>query len=189
MENDLEILCIYQSDDGRQVYYNTLVKKMDSMEMEDYEPEKFWQTFGGISISVNGYCTILQSTGFYNMVKITNFLLQSLFIIKGKISNRFDINETNPNSVILETTNNEVLKFEKFQKQVELSFQPFTVKSFRDRGDRYFDNVLFKSEDWFNAAYLALDEYFQILFEVASINSKNPFTKNLMSYYHTWKSI
>jgi len=190
MSKEIQIMCIYRSDVGREVEYYYLSNKTELMDEADYLPAKFWQTMGGISIIINKYNTIFSSTDFYNIVKINTFLLHTLYWLKEKESSWFDVDDDYNNDVVVYTGTNDLLKLsEKNQDELVLSFTPVKDKQATDRTDRYFSNETFTKEAWYNAAHLALSEYFSILQEVVKRDPSHPSSKIMLEYYNVWSSL
>src|ERR1700754_2985940 len=111
MDNDkkLEVLLIYRSNEGKEIMLYDIDNTVDVMDEIHYMPSGFWNCSGGLSICINGYCTIFNSCSFYNLVKVTNFLINSLYLVKGLKSERFDTVDFNVDGLKINTLNNEQL--------------------------------------------------------------------------------
>lgn len=84
MNNEIKVLLFYLSAQGREVYVSDILNGHHAMDSEDYEVENFWNAFGGIEIVIDEYCTILHVSDFEFLIKVTNFLLNSLLLVKGR---------------------------------------------------------------------------------------------------------
>jgi len=186
----IEIFTIYRSNEGRETSFYNIVNSKDVIDDEHYEPSKFWNCMGGLSVCINQYQTVFCSTNFYNLVKATSFLIHSLYWIKNRRSDWFDIDDDYPNDIILRTTSNEIIRLANHNEEaLSLSFTSSEVNHVRQRGDRYFESVLIKKEGWYAAAKLALEEYFEVLLRVVKNSSGDSTSRTMMSYYDVWKNL
>ena len=102
--DELEVCLSYYSKGGKEVQLFDLLYRHDAMDLHAYVPINFWCSMGGIEIVINGYLTIFHSCNFYVFVKITNFLIHSVYWVKGvSSSDWYDIDDEYPNDVVLRT--------------------------------------------------------------------------------------
>jgi hypothetical protein len=190
MKKDLEIICLYRSNQGRETTYNAIVSGGDVMDLEDYEAENFWQTMGGIEITKDGYKTIFNSTNFYNIVKPINFILHSLYKIRNVTCDWFDEDETDPSQITVQTVTNEVLKLKLLENNtLSLSYLPLFDEANCKRGKHYFVDEIIHIETWIKPAEIALKEYFEILSKVIKESSENNTVKIMKDYLGVYKNI
>ncbi len=183
----LEIVCIHRARTGREVNYHALVTGEDCMDPEDYEPDNFWQTMGGFSITRNGYQTIFSSTSFYNVVKCISFLLHSLYWLKGVRSDWFDDPEEHPGDVVVSTQDGMLRLSMAGGERVALSYTPDDRNSNPQRGQRYFYEEAFDKQVWATEVQKALEEYFTILSFVLDKADTDDGVEVLRSYRDVWK--
>ncbi|MBK8671492.1 MAG: hypothetical protein IPN93_00430 [Bacteroidetes bacterium] len=190
MKKDLEIICLYRSNQGREVNYNTLVSGIDVMDLEDYVAENFWQTMGGLEITKDGNKTIFKSTDFYNIVKPINFILHSLYKIRNINCDWFDNDESDPSQIILQTAANDILKLKLLEKNtLSLSYLPLTKETKYKRGKHYFADEIISIETWVIEAEMALKEYFETLSKVTRESDENNTVKIMKEYLDVFKNI
>lgn len=186
----IEIFTIYRSNEGRETSFFNIVNSKDLMDDEHYEPSNFWNCMGGLSICINQYQTVFCSTNFYNLVKATSFLIHSLYWIKSRRSDWFDIDDDYPHNVIVRITSTEILMLRQIdERELFLSFFSSERNHVRQRGDRYFENIAINKNDWYNASMIALSEYFTMLVKVVQNNPTDDTCKIMMSYYDVWRDI
>ncbi|MBK7640168.1 MAG: hypothetical protein IPJ22_09025 [Bacteroidetes bacterium] len=156
MKKDLEIICLYRSNQGREVNYNTLVSGIDVMDLEDYVAENFWQTMGGLEITKDGNKTIFKSTDFYNIVKPINFILHSLYKIRNINCDWFD-NDADQQIILKPAI---FLKLKLLEKNtLSLSYLPLTKETKYKRGKHYFADEIISIETWVIEAKNILKHY------------------------------
>jgi hypothetical protein len=176
---------------GREASFFDLAQRKDGMDLEHYTPYGFWGIGGGMEIVTNDYHSIFRSTDFHYLVKVTNFLINSIYWIHGKRCDRFDIDDDYPNDVVLRTTGNKEIRLtnNNTDSEVQLSFT-LQGKSFNyERGIRYFEGVTISKVEWTNAVTLALNEYFEVLIRVIDDNADDQTSKVMLGYYDVWKNI
>jgi hypothetical protein len=183
MNRDLEIMCVYRSNQGREITYNAILSKEDVMDSGDYEAEYFWQTMGGFMITKDGYKTILYSTEFYNIVKPINFLLHSLYKIKNVKSDWFDDKKVMSGEIEIFTVSNDILKLKILDRNnISLSYLPLHDNERNRRGKHYFHEEKINTDSWIRETEIALSEYFNILSDLTKARSENS-TVNIMKEY------
>jgi len=191
MKQDLEIICLYRSNQGRDVTYNAIVSGTDAMDLEDYEADNFWQTMGGIEITKDGYKTIFNSTDFYYVVKPVSFILHSLYKIRNITCDWFDDNdETDPSQITVQTVANEVLKLKLLKNNtLSLSYLPLDNETKHKRGKHYFIDEVINIETWVIQAEMALNEYFEILSKVIRESVENNTVRIMKEYLNIYQNI
>ncbi len=189
--NKLEIFFLYCSNSrGEDISFTEIVQQKNILDGEDIEPSNFWGISGGVQILVNNYNTVFRSVNFHYLVKATNFLIHSLYWIKGIQNDRFDSDDDYPNDVVVRTTSNELLRLRSnSEKEVVLSFSHSERNHIWQRGDRYFENIIINKDDWYNASKLALSEYFEVLLRAVQSNPNDSTSKTMMGYYEGWRNI
>ena len=187
----VEIFILYDYDAmSSEVTFLEIANHTIGLDHEDYKPVNFWDITGGLQIAVNHYLLLFHSANFYNVVKITNFLIQTLYWIKSEKCERFWLGEYFPVDIAIDTTNEESLRLEKFEDDLMLSFTHIEKGYKRKRGDRYFEKIIIKKNDWVLAANLALDDYFKVLREIVNGGEKDDETSLIMTdYYAVWKYV
>ena len=188
-DQNLEINVLYWSSDGRETSFTAIADGSDYMDEENYEPKAFWSVMGGFQVTLEGYKMIFSSSDFHYMVKATSFLIHSLYLIAGMTSDWFDSEDIFEDKVTLKSTGDNLICLKKMNGGMILfSFEPKEVRP-RKRGDRFFDGVALKEEEWFKEADIALQEYFEILLRVANDHEDNETSRIMLSYYGVWKAI
>ncbi len=190
MTNNLEINILYWSSKGREVPFRFIINHTDTMDFDDYEAKTFWHLIGGFEVTLEGCKTIFHSSDFHYLVKATSFLIHSMYWIKGKESDWFDKDDTYPNDVIIKSTSNNLISLTNLSPE-ELSFSYTTNKEneIHNRGDRFFKNIRLNKQEWYEASNKALEEYFEILKQIADKQHDDPTSKIMMKYYRIWKNI
>jgi len=190
-QHPLEITLLYYSNEGREVSFTDLANDRDRMDASHYEPSAFWNISGGFEVTLNGHATIFHSCNFYCLVKATSFLIHSLYWIKGKTSDWFDVDDDFPNDVLIHPTPGTLLRLKK-ANTTDLSFSYLpTDKTYEPkRGDRYFSDINFNSAAWFEQTNLALSEYFNILkLVLAERNKSDRLVETMTAYLKVWQNI
>lgn len=190
MKTDLEIICLYRSNQGRETTYNAIIAGEDSMDLEDYEPETFWQSMGGIEITKDGYKTIFSCTNFYNIVEPINFILHSLYKIRNISCDWFDEDETDPSQITIHTLSNEVLKLKLLEDNtLSLSYLPTIDKAKYKRGKHYFVDEVINIETWVIQVEIALNEYFKTLSRVVNASEVNNTVRIMRDYLGIYRNV
>jgi hypothetical protein len=186
MNRNLKIICIYRADTGREIGFNHIPKN-DTVEQEDYDLNKFWNTMGGFSVTKDGYYNIFYSTNFYVGIQSITFLLQSLYWIKGEFCDWFDYE--NPNSITLKTMNNEIVELSNYDNEnIQMSYLR-TNESRINRDNNYFESEIFNKNVWFEETMTALDEYFLFFIELLQNTKIDDETEKMREFYDIWLKI
>jgi len=190
-KKELEVILLYRSNEGNEMTFNDIVNSVDTMDENHYEPVGFWNCSGGLSICVNEYQLIFHSCNFYNLIKVTNFLMQSFCLIKGKTLNRFDAIDFYSEGLVLNTLRNEALILKGIDdEQISLSFKSSIPNHQRRRGERYFENIVFEKKRWVEEGQIAFKEFFDVLLRIVDINEgEDQYKKMMVEYYKDWQSI
>ena len=185
----IEVLCFYYSYAGREVNYNDILNKLDFMDEEDRTPSGFWTSLGGFSITIDGFKTIYSNHNFYNMVKASTFLLNTVYWLNGKESDWFN-KPINASELSIEFGVNEKLTIHnKSLTEISLSYSNQTIGYERKRGDRYFEDIVLPKQEWVNAVKVGLNEYFKVLLQIAHNDKNNDTSKIMQEYYSVWNLV
>ncbi|MDO6429649.1 hypothetical protein Q4E93_03540 [Flavitalea sp. BT771] len=186
----LEICILYWSKNGREVRFIDIVKDNDSIDMDEYAPEAFWSAMGGFEVTLNRYKTIFHSSDFHYLVKVTNFLIHSLYWIKGRTSDWFDKDEAFPNDVIVKSTGNNLIRLHSIDdKEISFSYTSSKDILISERGERFFEQVILDKQEWFKQTDIALKEYFDTLINIINRNESTEINKLMLEYYDVWEAI
>ncbi len=189
----IDIHIIFESNESGQDTFFDIIHNNAGSAWEFYEldPEGFWGLSGGIEIVINGFNSIFRSTDFHYLLKPVSFLLHTLYYIKDLENTWFDKDELYPDSILLKTTGQNILKLDKVRENVKLSFlnqQGHTVKSIR--GDqRYFDDIYIDSKLWHNATHIALEEYFISLLQIVKVFPDSKTSNVMMNFHKVWHDL
>lgn len=188
---ELEIFVLYEKEGGAVTPFLDITRGMDMMDIEDYEIEGFWGAAGGIRIVVNGYCIIFDSVDFHYLFKIINFLLHSLFMLNGKsISGIFPIDEEFPDDIVVRTTGGKLLHLKSVsENEFLLSYKHKDKFHLRERGDRFFEDIVIDKLSWKVAAGIALDEYFSVLLDAVNASPGASRNRTAMEFYQYWLDV
>jgi hypothetical protein len=188
MIDKIDVFLVYLSNEGREVYLYDIVSGNDVMDALHYEPLEFWKAYGGIEIVVNDYYIILHVTDFSYLVKVTSFLIHSLYWLSNKKAEWFD--EDKSGCVILKTTSGNSVSLKKRDSDtICISYLPAENIYVKKRGDKFFEGVLFDVVGWKEAVNMALSEYFKILNELVLNNSEDPMSNTMKKYLKLWEDI
>jgi hypothetical protein len=186
--NKIDIFLVYLSNEGREVYMYEMLSGKDAMDAVHYEPSGYWNAYGGFEIVVNDYYTILHVTDFSYLVKVTDFLLHTLYWLSNKKVDWFDEEETD--IVMLKTTSgNSVSLKKKDLNTICVSFLPPDNMYVRKRGDKFFECFLIDVMNWKESVNVALGEYFTILNEFILNNADDPMSNTMNKYLKLWEDI
>jgi hypothetical protein len=190
-QTSLEIAILYRSDEGREVSFTDLINNRDVMDVNHYEPSAFWNIFGGFEVTLNGHFTIFHNCNFYCLVKATNFLITSLFWIKGKQSDRFDNTNDTPNHLSINPSPDTTLRLQRLnEKELIFSYLPRENTYKHKRGDRYFGTINLNSDSWFEQTDLALNEYFEIMkMVIAKADKSDKTVQTMIEYLKVWQDL
>lgn len=183
----IEVLCFYYSYAGREVSYYDILNKTDFMDETDQTPNDFWCSLGGFSITIDGFKTIFNNHNFYNMVKASTFLLNTLYWLAGKESDWFN-QAPNTDELYVEFGVNEKLIIrDRSLTEISLSYSNQTVGYERKRGDRFFEDIILSKQEWIDAVKAGLNEYFTVLLQATNNNDST--SKIMQEYYNVWKQV
>lgn len=186
----LRIFLLYYSDQGRESNFYNLVHNSSALDSEHYEPKAFRQMQGGLEMVVDEYYTIFHDFHFYILAKATDFLIHSLYWLRGQQNDWFTLDEEYPQDVVCRMTDGNLLRLCKGENEtVVLSFLPLDKNHQPTRMDRFFEGITFRREDWFEAARQGLSEYFDLLLDVTGGFPNDPSSMLLMEYYDVWRNI
>jgi len=186
----LEICIHYLSKNDREIRFVDIVKGSDIMDADEYMPEPFWSAMGGFEVTLGGYKTIFHSSDFHYLVKATNFLIHSLYWIKGRTSDRFDKDDAFPNDVIVRSTGSNLIRLQAMNdKELSFSYTPSKDTLISERGDRFFERVILDKQEWFKQTDIALKEYFDTLINIINRNERSDVNKVMLEYHKVWKVI
>ncbi|MDA3616323.1 hypothetical protein [Polluticaenibacter yanchengensis] len=187
---DIEVMCLYCSASGRIVTYNDLCRGLDYMDMEDRVLDSFWSTFGGFSITLEGYKTIFRSIEFYNMTKALTFLINSLYWALEKKSDwSEDSIDISKMSIIM--GENEFWVKKKGLYDISISYKSLNSQAENIRGQYFFEDVVINKSSWINALNVALNEYFTILRKILEQNVKqhSVYRSYMLDFYKLWENV
>ncbi len=183
-----ELSIIYQSADNGEVFLRDVLTGNDYIDEEGYEPGNFWGCCGGLEIVIDEYKVIFKSLDFHYLCKVINFLLHTLYKIKGKTSSWFD--DGSPDSVTVQTTGGNSLIITVLSENVSISYlRKGETTDNEVRGDRFFAAILVNKNDFFNATAIALGEYFVILEQIINDNPGNNIADTMKAMLAVWKAV
>ena len=186
----LRTFLLYYSDQGRESNFYQLVHNNSALDAEHYEPKAFWQMQGGLELVMDEYYTVFHDFHFYVLTKATDFLIHSLYWLKGQENAWFSSDEAYPEDVVCRMTDGNLLRLCKGDNDtVVLSFTPLDTNHEPTRMDRYFQGLAFRSEDWLGAALAGLSEYFDLLLDITGEFPNDPTSMLMMEYYDVWRNI
>ena len=190
MTDKIEINILYDSKNRGEISFTDIANQNNSMDSEDYKPESFWGLTGGFQVTIDDYKTIFSSTDFHYLVKATSFLIHSMYWIKDKKSEWFDTDDTFPNDVIVKSTDNNLIRLQKYtDAKLEFSYVSTKQNYIRKRGDRFFEGLMIDKQEWFRQTNIALKEYFDTLLFVSNKAENDKTSKVMSEYYDLWKAI
>lgn len=188
MNTEIKILLLYLTQEGRVVYLDKLVNKFDAMASEEYFSNGFLNIYGGIEIVIDDCCVILHVTDFSYLIKVTDFLLNSLYWLKEKDCDWF--NPIESEQIVLKTIGGHNIKLQKSlaKKEVILSFYPSDLYYVKKRSDKFFENISIDQHHWISAVEIALQEYF-FMIENEILKDGTNTDKILERYMTVWNGI
>ncbi|PUZ19172.1 hypothetical protein GA0116948_1382 [Chitinophaga costaii] len=188
--NKLEILCLYCSYAGRVTSYYELCNDADFMEKEEYTNSGFLASLGGFSITIRGFNTIFNSYGFYNVMKATTFLLNTLYWLEGKYYEDWFNDYSNTDLLSIEFGINEILTIRKNgMAEIQLSYFNKEKMDQSKRGEHFFYDFVLRTDEWLEACRIALEEYFAMLLKVVRQNKHDDAAIVLLRYQEVWRQI
>jgi hypothetical protein len=186
--DNIDILLVYLSNEGREVYLYDILSMNDAMDATHYQPSGYWNAYGGLEIVVNNYNTILHLTDFSYLLKVTDFLLHSLYWLANKKADWFE--EYEPDRIVLRTTKGDSVVLQKRDlNKISISFLSSGKEYVRNRGDKFFENFLIDVTSWIESVNIALSEYFKILVEFVLSNTDDPMKFTSLEYLTLWENI
>lgn len=188
MYTEIRILLLYLTREGRVVYWDKIVNESDAMDSEEYFSKGFANIYGGIEIITGEYFVILHVTDFSYLIKVTDFLLHSLYWLKEKNSDWF--NPIESEQIVLKTIGLHEIKFQKnaAKKEVILSYYPGSSNYMKKRSDKFFENISIDEQCWINSVEIALQEYFYMI-EKEILKDGTGNDEVMASYLNIWKAI
>ena len=185
---NLEINLLHYTTKERIVSYGDIARHVDYLDSEDLEPTNFWGACGGFEVTVDGFKTIFRNLEFYVLLRAIDFLLCSLFWIKGNRIGWFDIDHEFPNDVVARFQSGNFIRLQRGEAQSLLfSFLPTDMNKFGLKGTRFFSSEIINREEWCQKARLALSQYFDVLVKVIDKEPDHPQSKVLKAYQDLWE--
>lgn len=185
----VEIMGLYSSYSGREITYYEVANKLELLDADDYSSSGFWCSLGGFTITLEGYKTIFRSFAFYNMVKATSFLLNSIYWLKGIHSDWFNSHE-DVSELSIEFGMEEIMVVKKIEREkISLSYYKKNILYQPERGDMFFRDILMNIQEWINACEIALQEYFTVLLQVVRNEPNDNAARLIKEYYDVWVKI
>lgn len=187
---DIEVTCFHLSYAGAETtYYDISRNGFPVMDLDNWDIDGFWGAHGGFTITIDGYKTVFHSSEFYNIVKATTFLLNTIYWLEGKPSDWFN-DYTGAEELSITFGLQEVFKVRKKNEDaIYLSYYREDASAERTRGDRFFTDLLVSRDSWIDACKVALDEYFQVLKEIADGYPTSGYAPTLHRYYDVWMGV
>lgn len=187
---DIEVMCFHLSNaDAETTYYDICRDGIPAMDMDNWDIKSFWMAYGGFTITLDGYKTVFHSGGFYNIVKATTFLLNTIYWLEGKSSGWFNDHE-GAEELFINLGLHETFKVrKKNEHEILLSYYRENNAALRNRGEHFFHELLLSRDSWIDACKIALGEYFQMVREIADAHPESKLKRVLDEYYDVWMGV
>ena len=188
VKRKVELSILYLSQDNQVSFIGDFLDGKDILDPSEYEPKVFWGCSGGLEILVNDYQVVFRSTDFHFLIKVVSFLLHCLYKIENKTSSWFD--EESSGDVIVYTTSSYLLIVKVDNDKVQISYLNRDKEaSNKIRRDRFFENIIFQKQDFYDATHLALSEYFAMLENIMNDFPENSTLETIKAYLQVWEEI
>lgn len=188
--NELEIICLYRANSGREVPFNSLFNNSDVIDEDNLGD--FWNVMGGLIININQFCTIVRENNYYVLLNPVTFLLHSLYWLKGLDSNWYDEDEEHPGCLTIKTMDGKILILKQVDElTLSLSYYYQNKSELNsERGNTFFSDLRFGKDIWKSATIKSLEEYFSVYKTLLEWSKSDiPSNSNMLEFLRLWDNI
>ncbi len=186
MIRKIEISIILFSKSGREININEIKDGINYFE-DEVTPEYLWGSLGGIEVVTDGYKRILRCFEFYVSLNAIDFLMNSVFWMHGLLDKGF-IDDDFPKCITSRLPTGNFLKICNHKDDTIVFSYDQTASSSFDSQRFFHEEILYK-EEWEEAAFAALKDYFEILSKSFADYPKDCKSEIITDYLNQWNKL